>query len=215
MKRYNLNWFICGLGAIVFLFSACSKDGDEPAQPDEGKPLSSVLVKNLPADPSTRDLNDGTPIGADHRYTFFRFSDTTVVLYDSVETDRSDSASQKWDIAFRGTSIILNDGKNGPGAVEAQIVNQPLKELNEAPESGYQTGDVFQSWYSYDPQKHVITPKPGYILVIHTNDDKYVKMQIVGYYKDMPEHPSVESNQRYYTFRYVIQQDGSRSFSKE
>ncbi len=201
----------------AFLYTSCSKN-TEDNKPATGDPLPAVEIRELPADPATRDLNDGHLIGEDNRYTFFRFSDSTIVLADSIVTPRTDSATTKWDIAFRGTSILLNSGASGPGTVEGQVVKSTFEDLAEAPKTGYEkdteTGNVFSSWYNYNPQTHVITPIPGYILVIHTNDGKYVKMEILSYYKGLPAHPSVQSDQRYYTFRYVIQPDGSRSFEK-
>lgn len=199
------------VSSFVVFAASCSKDKKDDPKPKE--PLQTVVIKDLPADPATRDEHDGHVIGGTNQYTFFRFSDSTIV-------PTADSASTKWDIGFRSTNIIINGGVNGPGKVEGQIVKNTLEDITEAPASGYETdtetGDVFGDWYNYNPQTHIITAKPGFIFIIHTNDGKYVKMEILSFYKGMPADPDYETaEQRYYTFRYVVQPDGTRNFSDD
>src|SRR5690349_4398674 len=64
------------------------------------------------------------------KYTLYSFSDGAVVA-------NADSASAKWDIGFRGTTIILNGGASGPGAASGQIVAGIFEEIVLAPETGY------------------------------------------------------------------------------
>src|SRR3546814_3887131 len=66
----------------------------------------------------------------------------------------TDSASNKWDIAFSGTSIILNGGVSGPGSTGGQLIEGVFTELSEAPESGYQEDaegepGISKDWYRY------------------------------------------------------------------
>lgn len=212
MRKMNLkNGILFVLLSSAVLFTAsCSKDDNDNPQPKQE--LQTVLVKDLPADPTTRDPNTGEVVGGTNKFTFFRFSDSTIV-------PNSDSASNKWDIGFRGTTIILNSNISGPGNATGQVVKSTLDALTTAPEGNYlsdsTSGNVFADWYDYNMQEHVITPKPGYILVIHTNDGKYVKMEILSYYKGAPATPTSDDVQRHYTFRYVYQEDGSRNFAEE
>lgn len=198
------------LSSAILFIASCSKNDDDNPKPQQQ--LQTVMVKDLPADPHTRDPDTGEPIGGTNKFTFFRFSDSTIV-------PNSDSASSKWDIGFRGTTIILNSNVSGPGAASGQVVKSTLEALTKAPERDYlsdsTSGNVFADWYDYNMQKHVITPTPGYILVIHTNDGKYVKMEILSYYKGAPASPTSADASGYYTFRYVYQADGSRSFAEE
>lgn len=195
------------MALALMVAASCSKDKDKPAPKD---PAQTILIKDLPADPSTRDATTGEVIGGTNHYTFFRFSDSTVVPL-------SDSASTKWDIGVRGTSIIMNSGISGPGKVEGQVVASTLADITAAPESGYSqdgsTGNVFAGWYNYNMEQHVVSSKPGYILVIHTNDGKYVKMEVLSYYKGAPAQPTNDDISGYYTFRYVYQPDGTRNFN--
>lgn len=194
----------------VFILTSCSKDEDSDPRPVE--PVKTVLVKDLAADPVSRDPNTGEVIGGTNRYTLFRFSDSTIV-------SNSDSASSNWDIAFRGTSIILNSHVSGPGSVTGQVVSSTLDAIVSAPESNYRSdsssGNVFDDWYNYNMQTHIISPKPGYIFVIHTHDNQYVKMEILSYYKGAPSSPSLQDASRYYTFRFVYQPNGSRTFGTD
>ncbi len=207
MKTKNIILATVAVAMVIFAAS-CSKNSKDKPEPKE--PLKVVLIKDLPADPVTRDVHDGHIIGnPTHQYTFFRFSDSSIVPHE-------DSATAKWDIGFHSTDIILNSGVSGPGKVEGQVVLSTLPDITKAPAKGYkqdtENGNVFSDWFNYNPQTHIITSKPGHIFIIHTNDGKYVKMEILSYYKGMPADPEFQTaHQRYYTFRYVIQQDGSRN----
>ncbi|MBL0295587.1 MAG: HmuY family protein [Saprospiraceae bacterium] len=72
--------------------------------------LRTVTIKDLAADPTTGfDPNNGMPIGDTKRFTFFRFSDSSIVA-------NTDSATTTWDIGFRASTIIVNSGISGPGS---------------------------------------------------------------------------------------------------
>ncbi len=177
-------------------------------------PIFSVSIENLPADPATGyDPVTGAPTGYKNLFTFFRFSDSTLV-------PTSDSASNKWDIAFKSSTIILNSGISGPGNAGAFVYNGLFSELKTIPQDSVFRSDVTatqyaigKSWYNYDPAAMILTPKPGKVFVIKTANNKYVKMEILSYYKDSPANPNAFVDQaRYYSFRYVYQPDGSKKF---
>lgn len=129
-----------------------------------------------------------------------------------------------WDIAFRGTSIIVNGGvslgtddepeRNGNAAAyifegtmdEMQIVETSL--FIQDSESGYAipTGSG-NGWYTYSgAPTYLINPTPGKILVFRTHDNKYAKVEILSYYLGAPENPDAFTDpSRYYTFNYVYQ----------
>jgi hypothetical protein len=200
------------LSSAVIFSASCSKDNDKPKPDTDSKPVSVVMVKDLPADPTSRDPNTGETIGGTNQYTFFRFSDSAVVSH-------TDSASTKWDIGFRGTDIIINGGTSGPGSTAGQVVNNTFEDITQAPEANYiadnTSGHVFADWYVYNMQTHIVTSKPGYIFIIRTNDGKFVKMEIISYYKGAPAQPDLTDASRYYTFRYVYQPDGSTNLNEQ
>jgi len=119
------------LAVAAFGLAAC--DGTDPLDPT---PLAATTFEDLAADPAGHDPVTGAPTGNTNRFTFFSLSDGEVVLnYD--EADRSDSASAAWDIAFRGTTILVNGGTSGPGNGAAQVLTAAFDEVTEAPADGY------------------------------------------------------------------------------
>jgi hypothetical protein len=143
--------------------------------------------------------------------------------------DNTDSATTKWDIGFRGTTIITNGGNSGPGtggafvyvgtyADLATIPTDSTFRIDNAPTAyAIKTGSG-NGWYSYNGATQLITPVPGRILVIRTATGKYAKIEIQNYYKGgiTPDATASDNDklmkQRYYTFRYTFQSDGSKKF---
>jgi hypothetical protein len=198
------------------LFYAC--DGGLFNSDDDFTPAEVDTVRNLPADPPV-SIGPMGPVGTG-KYTFFNFETNAIVA-------NSDSATNKWDIGFRATSIIFNSGVSGPGVASAQIVDGIFNELTIAPEAGYKIdatgafvipGISGQGWYTYTGPAgnpaNVILPVPGRIIVVKTNEGNYVKMEILSYYRDNPPVSTLtqESPSRYMTFRFALQADGSRDF---
>ncbi|MBK8954887.1 MAG: HmuY family protein [Saprospiraceae bacterium] len=203
-----MKWYLklMTLGLLTFIIS-CDED-DDPAVSG----VLSVQVNNLPADPPTGyDPNTGAPIGTTNKYSFFRFSDSTIVA-------GIDSATTKWDIGFRAQDIIVNSGSSGPGSAAAFTFTGLFNELDSVPADSIFKQDqlgslaIGRTWYNYDPVAMVLIPKPGRVIVIRTADNKYVKMEILSYYKDSPASPKFTDPARYYSFRYVYQKDGTTSF---
>ena len=134
--------------------------------------------------------------------------DTSVAprTFFSLRTGRevADSTGQ-WDIAFRSTTITVNG--------EARLLTGTnFDALTEVPQDGYTAGTV-PSWYDYNMTNHTITPKVGSVIALKTTDGKYAKVEIMSYYENAPATPEgTRHTARYYTFRWVIQNDGSPTF---
>jgi len=206
-------------GAIVF--SSC-KDDPSP------EPVVSVTFPNLAADPPTGfNPNTGAPIGTTNRFTFFSFKTGALV-------DHADSATGKWDLGFRATTMIVNGATSGPGNSQVQIVTGIFDELKEAPADGYKSDNDPSpiasppnanlaipsgsgiGWYTAiggAPGTPTITkPIAGKIIVVKTAEGRYAKVEVLSYYKDAPASPTGTEPSRYYTFRYVYQPNETRSF---
>lgn len=196
---------------LIAVLAACSKNDPAPV-------LSATTYTNLAADPPSGGYNptNGQPIGVTNKYTLFSFKTGAIV-------SNADSASAKWDIGFNGTKVIVNSGTSGPGTAAAQVVSGIFTELTSAPDAGYLTDDKLAApafyairrgsgngWYNYDPATNLISPIAGRVIVIQTADGKYAKMEIISYYKDAPVAPASTTTDRYYTFRYLYQPDGSK-----
>lgn len=200
--------------AVLLVFVGIGLVGcdSDPASDDGFPDPETVLVEDLAADPFVGVDAMGRPVGTG-QFTFYS-------LRENREVPASDSASTAWDVAFRGTTILINGGTSGPGAGAAQVMEGVFEAMTEAPADGWQqdgaNGPAIpagseQGWYNYNPAAMVVTPIPGRVLLIRTADGRYAKIRILSYYQGAPETPTFESEARYYTFEYVFQPDGSRS----
>ncbi|MEA5460913.1 HmuY family protein [Arcicella sp. LKC2W] len=197
---------ICGLSLALFV--ACKKE--ETVVVD---PIKSETVKDLAADPTTIS-GTGQPV-ATGKYTFFSFKNGIVA--------NTDSATNKWDVAFRATTILTNGGTSGTGLGGAVVLTGIFDETKEVPASAVILQDTKtllaiptgsgKGWYNYDGATNIISPIAGKVLLIKTGEGKYAKMEVLSYYKGTPAKPDASSAGRYYTFRYVYQPDGSLKFN--
>ena len=187
---------------VSFIAVSCSENSD--TLPDE---VVAKQVVNLHAKETTDRSVD--PAVASGEFVKFSFSKGAVTTDDN------------WDIAFRGTTILVN------GGVATGITNEPerkkdaalvlvesvFSDVKTAPLDNAFKQDVIDAlalpkttWYSYDRTNHRIDPVAGKIIVVKTNDGHYAKMEIISYYKDMDSSNSadpVNSGAQYYTFNYV------------
>ena len=198
---------------IILLFSFSCEDDN-----NIGIDTVSITVEDLHA---PLDGGQGSTVGASGPFTKFNFED-------GIQTD----SETNWDIAFRGTSIIVNGGesmgtegepeRNGAGAAyifegtmnEMEIVEISLLTEDSQNSHAIPTGSG-NGWYTYSgPPNHIISPTPGKILVFRTHDNKYAKVEILSYYLGAPENPDAFTDQsRYYTFNYVYQpNEGATTF---
>lgn len=198
---------LLSLLVIAIAFTSCSSDDDD--NNNQQLQIEAETVSNLYA---PQEGGQGQPISGE--YTKFSFA-----------TGTSTQSTTDWDIAFRGTSIIINGGASAGAADEpertgnagAYIVNSTFADVTEVETGSFlqdsETGAVLSNWYTYaGPPTHEISPTPGKILIIRTHDGKYAKVEILSYYENA--QPNAEyNNYRYYTFNYVYQPNqGETSF---
>lgn len=191
----------------VVLFTVSCSDDDTKAIP----PVVTKKFSNLAA-PQTG--GQGQAIGGE--FTKFSFSEGAVVTTD------------KWDVAFRGTTIIVNGGtkigitdepeRTGSGAIStvsgtfASVTTFPLASTfaqDAAATYAIPTGSG-NGWYNYS--NTIISPIAGKVFVVKTHDGKYTKFEILSYYKDAPATPDATSVGRYYTFNYAYQANSTTTF---
>ena len=171
------------LSIILISFYNC--EDEEPSLQD----IQSVSVEDLHA---PQDGGQGQPIsGAFTRFDF--------------ETGLQTESDTEWDIAFRGTSIIVNGGTSlgtndepeRTGDAGVYIYNGTMAEMvavntsliTQDSSEGYAIASGSgNGWYTYTgPPTYLISPTPGIILVFRTRDGKYAKMEILSYYLGAPE----------------------------
>ena len=190
------------LSLVLITFHNC--DDDDPVLLD----TVSTTVEDLHA---PQEGGQGQPISG----LFAKFD------FESGLQTESDS---EWDVAFRGTSIIVNGGTSLGSADEpertgdagayifdgtmADMTAVEISLISQDSSEGYAIASGSgNGWYTYaGPPTHLINPTPGKILVFRTRDGKYAKMEILSYYLGAPENPDAFSDpSRYYTFNYVYQ----------
>jgi hypothetical protein len=224
MKMFNSIISVFGLCVVCSLVS-CSNNDPAPV------PLSAITFKDLNADYAP--LVFGSPTAPPTRpaekkkYTFFSFKTGQIVA-------NADSATLKWDIGFRSTSIIFNGGTSGPGAAGAIVQQGLFDEIKEAPTSGYvldnKTNNQFavssapfvagvstttNNWWlnSGTQTSTIVSPIAGKVIIVKTADGRYAKMEILSYYKGAPANVNnLTDLDRYYTFKYVYQPENKPNF---
>lgn len=145
------------------------------------------------------------------------------LVYFSLRENRvvpaADSLTDRWDLAFRGTRLRVNGGVRRAGEGGAVFVDTLFAAVTAAPTSGYaEEGGIApaipdasgEGWYEL--VQNTVRPIPNRVLVLRTGDGRYAKLLFESYYRGAPALPTATSEPGYYTFRYVFQPDGSRSF---
>lgn len=201
MKTYK----ILAIAAVALLsFTSCD-DNDTPNILD----VEADQVSNLYA-PQVADYTT-TPITYSGDFIKFDFSTAT-----TTESDTD------WDIAFRGTTILVNGGSSSGIAEEpartgnagAYIVDATFADVASVTEASFLqdsadglaiTTGSGNGWYDYDFLNNAIAPIAGKVIVFRTADNHYAKVEILSYYKDLEDDNDVYDNPRYYTFNYVYQ----------
>lgn len=209
--------------AFSFILFSCTKEEEK----EMVIPVTSLTVFNLPADTVTGLGADGRPKSAS-TITYYSLENKSLVA-------ASDSLTTKWDIAFSQSKIFVNGGTNRAGNGGAFTFIGTFEGLTKIstdsvfkrdnpptsfaiPQAAVSTNAL--GWYNYNPVTQLLTPEAGRVLVIKTASGKYAKVEILNYYKDSPSATILNAfstteklyKQRYYTFRYSFQPNGSLSF---
>ena len=204
------------LGFMIAFLTSCEKSNNYDLTNEE------VVMNFVELDASDFLLNisDTSVTGT---FTKFSFSEEDTVNHNN------------WDVAFRGTTIIVNGGAKAyndqpdrTGNAAIYIAIGSMSEINNIDTSRLlqdnSTGSAIlenmmiddlgisgEGWASYNYQTHIISPIPGRILVFRTHDDKYVKMEILYFYNSLTPEPQNGDYGGFYTFNYVLT-DGATTF---
>ncbi|GAA0525895.1 HmuY family protein [Chitinophaga japonensis] len=216
---------LCCLALALLLAAACKKDTVTAPGYEDGV---STVIYDLPGD-------TGTTVGGDSarpfRDFYFNFSERRKI------TDTAVKQTLDWDIAFTdiyNSMIAVNSGANKKspgygGAGKGAIVyyDKPYASITEAPSDEYFAANDLgrigwdgyptpadKGWYFYTLTTHIAVPLQNRTFVLRTASGKYAKLEIINIYKGNP--PAVTDMMwpvPYFTFRYYVQENGSRNLS--
>tara|TARA_R110002049_G_scaffold181169_1_gene348222 strand:- start:9776 stop:10390 length:615 start_codon:yes stop_codon:yes gene_type:complete len=185
---------------LFITFISCDKEDDTPSL----VAVESKAITNLKAEQTSDYTTNPPTISGD----YIKFS---------FETGAA-TTTDNWDIAFRGSTILVNGGEataedqpERTGNAAVYITSGTLASVEEVTTALLKTDSSVDGlaittgsgngWYNYDQSTHIITPIAGKVLVVKTNNGKYAKLEILSYYKDA----DTSSDSQYYTFNYIYQ----------
>ena len=217
------------LSAVILLITACSKDKTSPDLTD----TKSVTVQDMPGDlgASMGDDVDGKEKRPFYSITF-RFSDKQTRMIKTTADSLQYLKNADWDLAFTkeyNSYVVTNNGTiagtpgyGGPGVGRMIIVEKPYDQVFEAPADaefaqkgiagvGWDSGNGY-GWYFYSLSNHICVPVRNRTFIVKTASGKFAKLALLNIYKGNP--PVVTDlfwPAPYLTFKYFVQEDGSRN----
>jgi hypothetical protein len=217
---------------FVLSLASCSKDEDPRPALEDGK---STVIYDLAGDLEA-SMAEGVE-GKEHRpfYTFlFRFRDQKQIWIKTEQDSLQWTKTKDWDLAFTGpynSEVYVNNAnyRFNPGyegdATNAAVIklDQSYESVNTAPSDaefdesevtkiGWASSESSNGWFRYSLSTHIMQALPNRTYVIRLPDGKYAKLQLINAYKGNP--PAVTNMNwpaPYFTFRYYVQQDGSKN----
>jgi hypothetical protein len=194
-----------------------------------------LYIKDLPG-------SVGNTFESGHIPIFFNLQDHAVINAHDTEgawltLPEAKAQDNSWDICFSGiynSYITFNNGDiedtpghGGTGKGGMVVLDALFDELDEAPSddafdafmaeqtsSGWHDWPLgHKGWYFYSLQSHIMSAISGVTIVIRTGDGKFAKLEMKTLYLGNPESPTVNTPTPYFTFRYFLQEDGSRNLS--
>ena len=195
------------IGILIFNFVSCTEDSVI-------EPIEAMIINNLYAPTTSAPGQKETG-----KFVKFSFSEQKI-----VEDD-------KWDIAFRGKTILINGGfsgssdepnRSGFGGGYIEIGNygsiktvdeDKIKQDSESEKAISRENG--KGWFDDNIQNGLVTPIDGRTLIFKTHNGRYAKMRISSYYKDSPDVPNALLHEsQYYSFNYTYQpNEGITSFN--
>lgn len=217
---------------LPLLIASCKKD-EVTISLEDGK---SIVVNDLAGD-TQASMDDNTQ-GKEKRpfYIFlFRLRDQKQIWIRTAADSAQYLKTMDWDLAFTGPynsevyvnkgSYEFNPGYGGPANGSVVMFEQPYDSVDQAPSDqqfnqsstnkiGWASNEFSDGWFFYSLTTHLMQPVPNRTYVIRLPDGKFAKLQLINVYKGNP--PAVTDLNwpaPYLTFRYYVQQDGSRNLN--
>ncbi|WP_379825154.1 HmuY family protein [Flavobacterium notoginsengisoli] len=229
IRRYSLVYALAG--TILTISCSSNEDGDSGEALEDGK---STVIRDLAGDTNASmggDTPGKTKKGFD---TFlFRFSDRKQIWIRNAADSAQYLKTKEWDIAFTGpynSEVYVNKGNyefnpgfGGPASSAVIKIDKPYAEVDAAPSDqeftaseinkiGWAVNQGADGWFFYSLDTHIMLAIKSRTYVIHLPDGKYAKLELINAYQGNP--PAVTNLNwpaPYLTFRYYVQNDGSKN----
>jgi len=177
--------------SVAVLAIAGCADSIAPHHPDGGA--------------SPGDGGDITPTGnvttvqvSDRTYTsLINSTSPTDWIYVDFRDGSEAAATAAWDLRFQRFHVSTNGGISGTAGVEiSAVTDTAFAAMTAMPDAGYVSDtpdgddedtlpeyafDQGDSWYDYDPETHVLTPRP-IVWAVRTAAGGKLKLEILKYY---------------------------------
>lgn len=219
---------------VTMLFAACSSSDDDDKRPalEDGK---STVIYSLAGD---LEISMGSmaidPNKVEGDFKPFVYSFKNKRQHWLHKEKEEFAKTTDWDIAFTGpynAEIYINSanqekspGYQGDAKNTAVVLIKKDYDLVEAAPSdeefdnskvsliGWSAIENDHGWFQYDEQNHIMKTLPNRTYVLRLANGKYAKLQIINAYKGNPQAVSdMNWPAPYYTFRYFVQEDGSKN----
>lgn len=230
-SRYNLLFILL----VSLTITSCSnnEDGDAWVGLEDSK---STLIRDLAGDTNgsmSEQVDGKTRKGF---YTFlFRFNDKKQIWIRNAADSAQYLKTKDWDIAFTGPynsevyvnkgSYQFNPGYGGNAKSAAVRIDKPYAEVNVASSDeefatseinkiGWAPNKDADGWFFYSLDTHIMMAIKNRTYVIKLPDGKYAKLELISAYQGNP--PTVTNLNwpaPYFTFRYYVQNDGSKNLN--
>lgn len=221
---------------IGLLFASCNKENVDPNT--ELKDGMSTVITDLAGDVEAYvgngNAENGNPKETRDFHTFlFRFSDQKQTWLKTKSDSVANFAKTDWDLAFSNqynSTLYVNDGTMpgnpayGNGSKhKILLVKKKYDQVETAPSDaefdkstingfGVILDERSQGWFNYDITKHLVVVMPGLTYVIRLSNGNYAKLQMISVYKGKPDVVNdLYWPAPYFTFRYYVQEDGSKN----
>ena len=214
---------ITSIAVVFFTIATCMSCTKKEIKP-ELQDNNSTVIKDLPGDV-------GNTVGSGKEFEPFYFSFKTGAKVDPVKVNTTE-----WDIAFTkeyNSLIVVNGGGfpatpgyGGAGQGSLLIIEKPYGQVSEAPtaaefatggraSAGWDSGNG-EGWFFYDLKTHIAVPVKNRTFALRTAEGKYAKLELISMYKGAPTTVSdLNWPAPYFTFRYFVQEDGSRNLNTQ
>ncbi|MEN7548522.1 HmuY family protein [Rapidithrix thailandica] len=197
------------------------------------KVSGTIYIKDLPGSLGNTHASGHTPVFFDleTHQIINPYEDENTLL----ELPEEQQKSKAWDLGFTGvynSLLAINKGTDsrspgygGQGQGAILVMDAQFDEVDEAPSE--ETFEAFmqvqatsgwenyppghKGWFFYSLESHIMRPVSGITILLRTPDGKYAKVEMTSIYLGNPEKPTINSPAPYFTFRYFLQEDGSRN----